>query len=54
MFFIRDREKFVFNYWIKTLFSGFVTSAGVKRNSKYKKMYKEAEAKYSLPKTNVN
>ena len=49
MFFIRDREKFVFNYWVKTLFSGFVTSAGVKSNSKYKKMYKAAEEKYSLP-----
>ncbi|WP_133054052.1 hypothetical protein [Niastella yeongjuensis] len=49
MFFIRDREKFVFNYWVKTLFSGFVTSAGVKSNKKYKKMYKEADEKYSLP-----
>jgi hypothetical protein len=49
IFFIRDRERFVFNYWVKTLFSGFVTSAGVKSNSKYKKMYSEAAAKYSLP-----
>jgi len=49
MFFVRDREKFVFNYWVKTLFSGFVTSTGVKRNSKYQKMYNEAEEKYSLP-----
>jgi hypothetical protein len=49
MFFIRDREKFIFNYWVKTLFSGFVTSTGVKRNSKYKRLYDEAEDKYSLP-----
>ena len=49
IFFVRDRERFVFNYWVKTLFSGLVTSAGVKRNSKYKKMYNEAEEKYSLP-----
>ncbi|MBO9202141.1 MULTISPECIES: AsmA family protein [Niastella] len=49
MFYLRDREKFVFNYWIKTLFSGFGTSVGVKRNSKYKKLYNEAEEKYSLP-----
>ncbi|AEV99755.1 hypothetical protein A4D02_26280 [Niastella koreensis] len=49
MFFIRDREKFVFNYWVKTLFSGFVTSTGVKRNRKYQKMYNEAEGKYTLP-----
>lgn len=49
MFFIRDREKFVFNYWVKTLFSGVVTSAGVKRNSTYKKLYAGAADKYSLP-----
>jgi hypothetical protein len=49
MFFIRDREKFVFNYWVKTLFSGLATSAGVKRNRKYKRMYNQAEQKYSLP-----
>jgi hypothetical protein len=49
MFFIRDREKFVFNYWVKTLFSGFITSAGVKRNRNYIRMYNEAEEKYPLP-----
>ncbi|MFL5747446.1 MAG: hypothetical protein ACJ751_22420 [Niastella sp.] len=53
MFFIRDREKFVFNFWVKTLFSGFVTSTGIKRNSKYKKMYYEVGDKYSLPATRI-
>lgn len=53
MFFMRDREKFVFNYWVKTLFSGLATSAGVKRNSKYKRMYKDAVEKYSLPAASV-
>lgn len=49
LFFVRDRERFVFNYWVKTLFSGIVTSTGVKKNRKYKKMYNEAKEKYSLP-----
>jgi hypothetical protein len=49
LFFIRDRERFVFNYWVKTLFSGFVTSTGLKRNRKYDKLYKEAAKKYSMP-----
>lgn len=49
MFFIRDREKFVFNYWVKTLFSGFITSTGVKGNRRYIRMYNEAEEKYTLP-----
>jgi hypothetical protein len=52
LFFIRDRERFVFNYWVKTLFSGFITSAGLKRNSTYEKLYKEAAKKYSMPAVN--
>ena len=49
MFFVRNREKFVFNYWVKTLFSGLFTSAGAKKSSKYKRMYEEVAEKYSLP-----
>ena len=49
IFFIRDREKFVFNYWLKTLFSGFLTSTGIKSNGKYKKMHDHLKEKYSLP-----
>ncbi|MFT3936849.1 MAG: hypothetical protein QM726_24705 [Chitinophagaceae bacterium] len=49
MFFMRDREKFVFNYWVKTILSGLSTSAGIKRNKKMIKNYKKAKAQYSLP-----
>lgn len=49
MFFIRDRERFIFNYWVKIIFSGFITSAGVKKNRKYEKMYKKVAKKYSMP-----
>jgi hypothetical protein len=49
IFFIRDQEKFVFNYWIKTMMSGVLTSVGVKSNKKYKKEYKQLKKQYTLP-----
>lgn len=49
IFFVRDPEKFVFNYWIKSTFSGVLTSAGVKGNKKYEKKYKGVKDRYSLP-----
>jgi len=49
LFFVRDREKFIFNYWVKTLFSGLFASTGAKRNNKYIKMYNKLAEKYSLP-----
>ena len=49
IFFIRDPEKFVFNYWIKSTFSGVMSSAGIKRSKKYEKKYKSIQAKYTLP-----
>lgn len=49
IFYIRDPEKFVFNYWIKTTFSGVITSAGVKGNKKYEKKYNTVKETYSLP-----
>lgn len=49
IFFVRDPEKFVFNYWIKSAFSGVITSAGVKSNKKYEKKYKAVKKAYSLP-----
>jgi hypothetical protein len=49
LFFLRNKEKFVFNYWVKTMFSGIFTSAGVKKNRKYKKMYDAYKDRYSLP-----
>ncbi|MBV4359653.1 AsmA family protein [Pinibacter aurantiacus] len=48
-FFVRDREKFVFNYWVKTCLSGLLTSVGMKKNKKYLKEYNSNKEKYSLP-----
>jgi hypothetical protein len=50
MFFIRDREKFIFNYWVKAETSGIITAAGVKKDRKYLKKYNKVAKKYSLPK----
>lgn len=48
VYFERDREKFVFNYWVKTSMSGLMTSVGVKRNKKYYKKWKRFLSQYSL------
>jgi hypothetical protein len=49
IYFRRDREKFIFNYWIKTQTSGFLSTLGIKSNRKYKKQYEEDKLKFSLP-----
>lgn len=49
VFYIRDQEKFVFNYWVKALLSGILTSAGVKSNKKYETLYNDLKSTYSLP-----
>ncbi|PSL47905.1 hypothetical protein CLV51_102765 [Chitinophaga niastensis] len=50
IFFIRDTEKFIFNYWVKAETSGMVTAMGVKKNKKYLKRYNKVAKQYSLPK----
>jgi hypothetical protein len=49
VFFIRDQEKFVFNYWIKTALSGVLTSTGIKHDKKYQKQYEMYKEQYHLP-----
>ncbi|HWV64264.1 hypothetical protein [Chitinophaga sp.] len=49
MFFERDREKFIFNYWVKAETSGILTAVGVKKDRKYLKKYNKVAKKYSLP-----
>lgn len=51
-FYVRDREKFVFNYWIKTCMSGVLTSTGIKSNKKYEKQYNAFKQNYTMPSTN--
>lgn len=50
MFFERDREKFIFNYWVKAETSGIITAVGVKKDRKYGKKYNKVAKKYGLPK----
>src|SRR5258708_878843 len=45
----RDREKFVFNYWVKAISSGALTTVGIKKNKAYRKKYLEKYKQYSLP-----
>lgn len=49
IFYVRDSEKFIFNYWVKTLLSGILTSAGVKSNKKYEQLLEQIKSSYSLP-----
>lgn len=35
IYFERDKEKFVFNYWIKSQVSGILSTIGIKRDKKY-------------------
>jgi|GEM_PF-1792312 len=46
MLFERNRNKFVFNYWIKTLLTGFASSVGIKSERKLKKHEEVLRSKY--------
>lgn len=49
IYYIRDKEKFVFNYWVKTIASGILTSAGIRKDKHYIKQYNAVKEKYGLP-----
>ncbi|MFI5134239.1 MAG: hypothetical protein ACHQD9_00170 [Chitinophagales bacterium] len=49
IFFVRDQERFVFNYWSKMILSGVLSSAGIKSNRKYSKQYHKMKDEYNLP-----
>ena len=49
VFYIRDTEKFIFNYWFKSIFSGVIASAGIRTDQKYKKQLKQLKEIYALP-----
>ncbi len=49
IFFIRDTEKFIFNYWIKITFSGVLTSTRVKSSRKYHRQYLSFKKQHTLP-----
>ena len=50
----RDREKFIFNYWVKAISSGTLTTVGVKKNKDYRKKYLEIYKQYSLPEKSMD
>lgn len=50
IYFERDRERFVFNYWIKTQTRGILSTIGIKSNRAYRKQYRRKQEQYSLPK----
>lgn len=47
-FYVRDNERFVFNYWVKAEFQGIMASSGVKSSRKFMKQYKRTKKKYRL------
>ncbi len=44
----RNSEKFFITYWVKTLLSGMLTTAGIKTNKKYRKIYKKKKQEWKL------
>ena len=50
----RDREKFVFNYWVKAVSSGALSTVGVKKSRNYRKSYLKIYQQYSLPATSMD
>ncbi|MFC3363836.1 hypothetical protein ACFOG5_11705 [Pedobacter fastidiosus] len=48
VFFERNRQKFVFNYWIKTVLAGFASSAGLKKERRLRKQDLAVKTKNGL------
>jgi len=53
IFFERNTEKQIFNYWLKATMQGVYSAVGIKSNQKYLKHYKKVKLKYHLPKNPV-
>jgi hypothetical protein len=49
IFFERDREKFVFNFWVKTQTSGILSALIREKQWAYRKRYDQVAQRYSLP-----
>lgn len=54
VFFLRNRERSIFNYWLKMTLSGVASSAGAKSNRKMMKKYKDEIKKRQLPPINLD
>ncbi|RPE05785.1 hypothetical protein EGT74_25820 [Chitinophaga lutea] len=51
IFYPRDQERFIFNYWINVQKRGVMTAVGLKRNRAYRKQYRKYQQQYRLPAT---
>jgi hypothetical protein len=49
VYFLRNRDRSIFNFLIKTALSGIASSVGAKRNKKYHRQYKRQQKLYNLP-----
>lgn len=49
IFFERDRERFIFNYWIKTHAAGLLSTVGLKKNRKQLKKFQNHPNQFTLP-----
>jgi hypothetical protein len=53
IYFERNPEKFVFNYWIKTQTSGIVSTLLHKKNESYRRLYADHYRQFDLPPTGL-
>lgn len=49
IFYVRDKEKSIFNYWVKSLLNGAVGGAAIFQNKKHYKTYLKQRSQYKLP-----
>jgi hypothetical protein len=49
VYFLRNRDRGIFNFLVKTTLSGIASSVGAKRNKKYYRQYKRQQKQYNLP-----
>lgn len=49
VYFLRNRDRGIFNFLVKTAFSGVASSIGAKRNKTYYRQYKRQQKLYKLP-----
>ena len=53
IFFVRDREKSVFNYWIKTKLNGVFASVAILQRERHIKEYSKKKRQYNLPEIEI-
>ena len=49
VFYIRDTERFIFNYWFRSIFSGVIASVGIRTDKNYVKHHNKLKEIYLLP-----